>query len=132
MDWLENLAGWLLARSYPSLPVSTHTLPQPVCEDDIGELFASIFGRTSADGDLFRSLGPALGLSSPESSGAYDSSDCPVFPIIRENVGGGPANFGGLHRYLARDLLAPIYAWFTEGFDTQDLKDAKALLDELA
>jgi class 3 adenylate cyclase/predicted ATPase len=32
----------------------------------------------------------------------------------------------------ARALLAPVYNWFTEGFDTQDLKDAKALLDELA
>jgi predicted ATPase len=32
----------------------------------------------------------------------------------------------------ARDLLAPIYAWFTEGFDTPDLKGARALLDELA
>ena len=32
----------------------------------------------------------------------------------------------------ARDLLAPIYGWFTEGFETMDLKDAKALLDELA
>jgi len=31
----------------------------------------------------------------------------------------------------ARDLLAPVYAWFTEGHDTRDLKDAKALLDEL-
>ena len=31
----------------------------------------------------------------------------------------------------ARDLLAPVYAWFTEGFDTADLKEAKALLDEL-
>jgi predicted ATPase len=31
----------------------------------------------------------------------------------------------------ARDLLAPIYSWFTEGFDTLDLKEAKALLDEL-
>ena len=31
----------------------------------------------------------------------------------------------------ARDLLAPIYGWFTEGFDTLDLKEAKALLDEL-
>jgi predicted ATPase len=30
-----------------------------------------------------------------------------------------------------RDLLAPVYGWFTEGFDTPDLKDAKALLDEL-
>jgi predicted ATPase len=32
----------------------------------------------------------------------------------------------------AHDLLAPVYGWFTEGFDTPDLKDAKALLDELA
>ena len=35
-------------------------------------------------------------------------------------------------RRKAYDLLAPIYGWFTEGFDTADLKDAKALLDELA
>jgi predicted ATPase len=32
----------------------------------------------------------------------------------------------------ARTMLAEIYNWFTEGFDTADLKDAKALLDELA
>jgi predicted ATPase len=30
------------------------------------------------------------------------------------------------------DLLAPLYNWFTEGFDTLDLKEAKALLAELA
>jgi predicted ATPase len=32
----------------------------------------------------------------------------------------------------ARELLAPVYGWFTEGFDTLDLKEAKTLLDELA
>jgi predicted ATPase len=32
----------------------------------------------------------------------------------------------------ARDLLAPVYGWLTEGFDTRDLKEAKALLEELA
>ena len=32
----------------------------------------------------------------------------------------------------ARDLLAPVYGWFTEGFDTLDLKEAKILLDELS
>jgi predicted ATPase len=32
----------------------------------------------------------------------------------------------------ARELLAPVYGWFTEGFDTPDLEEAKALLDELA
>ena len=34
-------------------------------------------------------------------------------------------------RAEARDLLAPVYGWFTEGLDTPDLQDAKALLDEL-
>ena len=34
-------------------------------------------------------------------------------------------------RQEAQDLLAPVYSWFTEGFETPDLKDAKALLDEL-
>ena len=34
-------------------------------------------------------------------------------------------------RAEARDLLAPVYGWFTEGFDTPDLKEAKALLDGL-
>jgi predicted ATPase len=34
-------------------------------------------------------------------------------------------------RQAAHDLLAPVYGWFTEGFDTADLQDAKALLEEL-
>jgi predicted ATPase len=32
----------------------------------------------------------------------------------------------------ARELLAPVYGWFTEGFDTRDLKEAKTLLEQLA
>ena len=35
-------------------------------------------------------------------------------------------------RDQARDLLAPVYGWFTEGFDTLDLREAKALLGEFA
>jgi predicted ATPase len=35
-------------------------------------------------------------------------------------------------RAEARDLLAPVYGWLTEGFETADLKDAKALLDALS
>jgi predicted ATPase len=34
-------------------------------------------------------------------------------------------------RAEARELLAPIYNWFTEGFDTPDLQEAKALLEDL-
>ncbi len=35
-------------------------------------------------------------------------------------------------RAEARELLAPIYSWFTEGFDTADLQEAKVRLEELA
>ena len=35
-------------------------------------------------------------------------------------------------RAEARELLAPVYGWFTEGFDTADLQEARALLEELA
>jgi predicted ATPase len=35
-------------------------------------------------------------------------------------------------RREAYELLGPLYGWFTEGFDTRDLKDAKALLEELS
>jgi predicted ATPase len=34
-------------------------------------------------------------------------------------------------REEARELLAPVYGWFTEGFDTLDLREAKVLLNEL-
>ena len=36
------------------------------------------------------------------------------------------------NREEARELRAPVYGWFTEGFDTLDLKEAKKLLDELS
>jgi predicted ATPase len=32
----------------------------------------------------------------------------------------------------ARELVAPVYGWFTQGFDTRDLREAKALLEELS
>ncbi len=35
-------------------------------------------------------------------------------------------------RKQARELLAPVYGWFTEGFDSLDLKEAKAFLEELS
>jgi hypothetical protein len=42
------------------------------------------------------------------------------------------ASLARLRRTVARDLLAPVYGWFTEVFDTPELKDAKALLDDLS
>jgi hypothetical protein len=42
------------------------------------------------------------------------------------------SSWSGCERRQARDLLAPVYGWFTEDFDTPDLIEAKALLEELA
>ena len=49
----------------------------------------------------------------------------------RSNEHGAPLALPG-EAEQARDLLAPVYGWFTEGFDTLDLKEAKVLLDELS
>jgi predicted ATPase len=46
--------------------------------------------------------------------------------VRRREAGSAPIEQG--RRAEARDLLAPVYGWFTEGFDTPDLKEAKALL----
>jgi predicted ATPase len=43
-----------------------------------------------------------------------------------------PETEGALSTRQARELLAPVYGFFTEGFDTRDLKEAKALLEELS
>jgi hypothetical protein len=55
--------------------------------------------------------------------------------VRQERIGIGPAgNSGELCHMLSKrgELLALVYGWFTEGFDTRDLKEAKALLKELA
>jgi hypothetical protein len=44
----------------------------------------------------------------------------------------GVQRHGQGRRGSARDILAPVYGWFTQGFDTLDLRQAKILLDELA
>jgi hypothetical protein len=52
---------------------------------------------------------------------AWDAETAPR--VKRQNANTAPTE--------ARDLLAPIYGWFTEGLDTPVLQDAKALLDQL-
>ena len=58
----------------------------------------------------------------------------PVYFHVRLCAAMGMARLwrGQGKRVEARELIAPVYGWFTEGFDTLDLKEAEALLDELA
>lgn len=104
MQWMENLAGWLLARCYPSLPLDTGSISGLISEDDIGGIFASIFNQAGAGPELLSSFGPALGLSNRGAGGTYDPSDCPVFPLIREKIAGRQASFDEVHGYLAYEV----------------------------
>lgn len=98
--WMENLAGWLLARRYPKLLVDTCVLDQPVTEHDVAEIFESIFDRSGGNPALLL----VLVLASPDSNGTYDSSSCPVFQLVREKMGEGAADFGELQKYLSDEI----------------------------
>ncbi len=67
--------------------------------------------------------GKALGIAREQDARLWELRAATSLARLRRNQGRGAE---------ARGLLAPIYGWFTEGFDTPDLKEAKALLAELA
>jgi predicted ATPase/class 3 adenylate cyclase len=65
----------------------------------------------------------ALEIARQQSAKAFELRAAASLARMRADAG---------RRTEAHDLLAPVYGWFTEGFDTADLKDAKTLLDQLA
>ena len=69
--------------------------------------------------DSFRT---ALAIAREQGTRGYELRAAASLARLRRDQG---------RRTEARDLLAPVYGWFTEGFDTPDLQEAKALLDEL-
>jgi TolB-like protein/class 3 adenylate cyclase/predicted ATPase len=76
-------------------------------------------GQPEAAEELYRK---ALSIAQEQQAKLWELRAAASLARLRRDQGG---------RAEARDLLAPVYGWFTEGFDTPDLKDAKALLDEL-
>jgi predicted ATPase len=76
-------------------------------------------GRPEAAEELYRK---ALSIAEEQEAKLWELRAAANLARLRRDQG---------HRAEARDLLAPIYGWFTEGFDTPDLKEAKALFDEL-
>jgi predicted ATPase len=76
-------------------------------------------GHTEAAEVLYRK---ALGIAAEQGAKLWELRAAMSLARLRRDQG---------HGAEARDLLAPVYAWFTEGFDTPDLKDAKVMLDEL-
>jgi predicted ATPase len=76
-------------------------------------------GHTDAAEELYRR---ALSIAEEQEAKLWELRAAASLARLRREQG---------RRAEARDLLAPVYGWFTEGFDTPDLKDAGALLDEL-
>jgi predicted ATPase len=76
-------------------------------------------GHTDAAEGLYRR---ALGIAAEQEAKLWELRAAVSLARLRRDQG---------HPTEARDLLAPVYGWFTEGFDTPDLKEAKGLLDEL-
>jgi class 3 adenylate cyclase/predicted ATPase len=77
-------------------------------------------GHSEAAEELYRK---ALSIAEEQRAKLWELRAAVSFARLRRDQG---------HHAEARDLLAPVYGWFTEGFDTPDLKQAKALLDEMA
>ena len=77
-------------------------------------------GHTEAAEELYRK---ALSIAGEQGAKLFELRAAMSLARLRHDQG---------RRAEARDLLAPIYGWFTEGFDTCDLKEANALLSELA
>ena len=76
-------------------------------------------GHPEAAEELYRK---ALGIAREQEAKLWDLRAGASLARLWRDQGRRPA---------ARDLLAPVYGWFTEGFTTPDLREAKALLDEL-
>ena len=110
--------------------------------DEVATLLAAEAARmggfrlvtTNAPGERASAAKMLLYLNA-ETAEAWPGLQAEVEATLRE---GGPGALLLLHEQRegknaeARDLLQPVYDWFTEGFDTWDLKCAKALLNELA
>ena len=76
-------------------------------------------GHSDAAGELYRK---ALSIAQQQEAKIWELRAAASLARLRRNQG---------RRAEARDLLAPVYGWFTEGFGAPDLNEAKALLDEL-
>jgi predicted ATPase len=76
-------------------------------------------GHPEAAEELYRK---ALGIAAEQGAKLWELRAAASLARLRRDQG---------RHAEARDLLAPVYGWFTEGFDTASLKEAKALLDEL-
>ena len=110
-------------------------------EATLASVAAGLKGGALLEAELYRLRGEALFASTETISDAETAMQHGIGVARRQNAKSwelrGAMSLARLwagqgRRTKARDLLVPVYGWFTEGFDTADLKEAAALLAELA
>jgi predicted ATPase len=111
----------VLARARTQVEATGERWFEPELHRMSGELFLSRAGGD--DGQAEQSFHQALLSARQQNARAWELRA--ATSLARLWAGNG-------ERRKAHDVLAPVYGWFTEGFDTADLKEARALLDELA
>ena len=93
------------------------------CLPQINMIRARILQQTGFNGDAEASLRIAIDVAQSQGAKGFELRAATSLARLWRDQG---------KPQQARELLAPVYGWFTEGFDTRDLKEAKALLEELA
>lgn len=115
-SWFSRLSEWLLARSYPSLPLGLQAMGRPgadpITAEDAGDLYRACLGQPGARSGIMGELGPALGLSTPSEPDIFQPLGCPGFALLEEWLGQQPAgaDFQDAHRHLAHHigLIGPL------------------------
>ena len=128
--WLRRLGLEQYEATFRENEISEKVLPNLTAED-LKDLGVGLVGhrRMLLDGI------PALRAPASDKA-ANDSAERRQVTVMFSDLVGSTALSTRMDpdqgkSEAARDLLAPVYGWFTEGFDTVDLKEAKALLNEL-
>jgi class 3 adenylate cyclase/predicted ATPase len=147
----EALASFRASRDEDFFPHSLSLVAEALARrgeiEHASALIAEALDRTSAneerwfEAELHRLKGEALLARSLERSGEAEACYCEALAVARNQRAHlwelrAATSLARLWRDQGRraeayELLAPVYGWFTEGFDTADLEEAKALLDEL-
>jgi len=117
LTWYSRLAGWLLTRAYPTLPIDGAILPRPVTADDPAHLHSAIFAQPGSSPGILAELGPGLGLNLSGAPEYLDMSNCPVAGLIRSRLASlpAPAPWVDLHHFLAHQigLTGPLATLYT-------------------